>query len=650
MSRAKSICALLVLSGCGWWTKPEHCEVGSTSCDGASIRVCGPDSSRRTGDGSVATKWNVISYCADDPVLGPQTCSLVSGSAVCVQATADGGVATAEDFAEGHYLRVHIEQGLIQSAQDAYLDARPMGAGAGQWALVARAGETAKDAALVRDGADAWVWADDVTRLELVNTDGSVRSTRDMGEQKSRREGLGLTKQALVGDLPPSVRVLGPQDRKDVPIEVVSAFGRGVRVVEPPTAALAAVGDALRHVTITASSAVGQVVFVAAADDHSDDDAGVDGSLEQVDAGVEDLSRRLLAARTYYGQAALWVDASPTRLEVLSSASEEQAALARDVIRAAGQAVLFVSVATREGGATPLLPEAAVRLPDDFPEEIANLLRARLLPLLAPGEDVAGTWNALHGALAKAGLARDYSPMLLEPEDSRAVADGFASAAGSVSAAQDFSDYLGVLALPEAYAVSPCDGFDGRPLEQLEVRRMTALVKLLAIYGLGLVDRSALAACTGDVDGSLSAPGMLVHKPNGEVVTFASDVQAIRSPYYSTATRWAATATRAGGEELALVQLVYRDPLPELVRLRTVAGIGSSNVFQRQSGSFSLAKPAEGDVSAAGGGLMLIRSASPERLEGLIIGAVMGREALGANVLPLVLFRFDKPLWQERAQ
>ena len=156
----------------------------------------------------------------------------------------------------------------------------------------------------------------------------------------------------------------------------------------------------------------------------------------------------------------------------------------------------------------------------------------------------------------------------MEPSDSQAVADGFASAAGSFGAAQDFSDYMGALAVPEAYAVSPCDGFDGRPLEQLDVRRMTAMVKLLAIYGLGLVERSSFVACTGDVDGTLSAPGMLVHKPNGEAVTFASDAQAIRSPYYSSATRWAATATRSGGEELALLQLVYRDPLPELVRLR----------------------------------------------------------------------------------
>jgi hypothetical protein len=650
MSKASAVCALIALSGCGWWTKPERCELGSTSCDGASIRVCVPDTSKRTSDGTVATKWNVVSYCAADPVLGLQTCSVVSGSAVCVQATADGGVATAEDFAEGHYLRVHVDQGLIQSSQDAFLDARPMSASTGQWALVARAGDTAKDAALLRDGDDAWVWADDVTRLELVNTDGSVRSTRELGGQKARGEGLSVSVQALVGDLPPTVRLLGPEDRKDVPFEVTSAFGRGVTVVEPSAAALSALGDAMRRVTITASSAVGQVVFVSDANDHLDEDAGVDGDLDQGEAGVEDLSRRLLDARTYYGQAALWVDASPTRLEVLSSSSEEQVALARDVIRAVGEAVLFVSAATREGGASPLLAQAAVRLPDDFPAEVANLLKARLLPLLAPGEDVAGTWSTLHGALAKVGLARDYSPVFIEPNDSQAVADGFASAAGSFGAAQDFSDYVGALAVPEAYAVSPCDGFDGRSLEQLEVRQMTALVKLLAIYGLGLVDRSSFVACTGDVDGSLAAPGMLVHKPNGEAVTFASDAQAIRSPYYSTATRWAGTATRSGGEEIALLQLVYRDPLPELVRLRSVAGIGSTNAFQRQSGSFSLAKPAEGDVAAAGGGLMLIRSATRERFEGLIVGAVMGRQALGANVLPLVLFRFDKPLWQERAQ
>lgn len=651
MSKGRSACVIALLAGgCGWYAKPDACEVSTTSCEGDAIRVCVPDATKRTPDGMAATKWDVLSHCTDDPVLGPRTCSVVSGNAVCVQGTADGGVATYEDFAEGHYLRVHVDQGMIQNAQDSYLQAKPMSASTGQWAIVARAGETAKDAALVRDGDDAWVWADGVSRVELVNPDGSVRSKQELGTQKLRDGALGEKRLALIGDLPPTVRLLGPEDRATVPVEVTAAFGRSVNVVRPSAAALAALGDAMSRVTITASSAVGQVAFVAAANDRPNDDAGVDAGIDaavdQSDAGTGDASRRLLEVRTYYDKAALWVDASPTRLELLGNSAQEKAALARDVIRAVGDAVIFVSSATRPAGPV-MLGQAQARLPDEFPEEIAELLKARLLPLLAPGEDVATTWGTLHSAIAQAGLAREYGPAFLEPNDVQAVADGFASAAGSVGPAEDFAEYLAALSVPEAYAVSPCFGFDGRPLEQLEVRKMTALVKVLAIYGLGLVDRATLSTCTGDVSGSLSSPGILVHKPNGEAVTFSADVQAIRGPYYSGATRWGGTASRNSGKEIALLQLVYRDPVPELVRLRAVTGLGSSNAYQRQSGSFSVSTPRDGDVGAAGGGLLLVRAASRDRFEGIIVGAVMGGQPLGANLLPLVLFRFDKPLWQD---
>jgi hypothetical protein len=591
------------------------------------------------------TKWKVLSRCSADPILGPQTCSDVSGSAVCVQASADGGAGGGQELGEGHYLRVHVEAGQIQSAQDTYLDDRPISAGTGEWAVVARSGAAAKDAALVREGGDAWVWADGVTRVELVSADGSVRSAHELRDEKSRGDAISVKVQALIGDLPSTVRLVGPEDRTDVPSEVSRAFGRSVAVVKPSPAVLEALGDAMRRVTITASSAVGSVVFVSATDDRANADAGVDGGVDQVDAGVG-TPRRLLDVRTYYDKAALWVDASPTRLEVLASSDDEQIALARDVIRAVGDGVVSVTSATRES-VTTLPGQPAVRLPDDFPEEIADLLKARVLPLLAPGEDVASTWGALHAALAKAGLARDYNPTFRASSDADAVAGGFASVDGSVGATQDFADYLAALAVPEAYPVSPCTGFDGRPLEQLEVRKMTALVKLLAIFGLGLVERATFVACTGEVDGSLSTPGILVHKPNGEAVTFSADTQALRGPYYSGAIRWGATASRNEGKDVALLQLVYRDPLPELVRLRAVTGLGSSNVYQRESGSFSLSTPRDGDVGAAGGGLLLVRSATRERFEGVIIGAVMGGNALGASVLPLVLFRFDQPLWQD---
>jgi hypothetical protein len=540
-----------------------------------------------------------------------------------VQATADGGVATFEDFTEGHYVRVHVERGQITSADDLYLDARPMGAGSGQWAVVARSGDRGTDAALVSDGEDAWVWADGVTQIELVDVEGTVHDTRQVGAQtSSRRDGLSVRAQALVGALPATLRLVSPEDRDDVPPEVSRAFGRAVVVVEPSAAALEALGNAMRRVTVTAASAVGQVVFLEAANDRT---VAVEAGVGESDEGLGDLSRRLLQARVAYDRTAVWVDASRARLEALAKSGDERKALARDVARAVGEAVVFVSRATRDV-TPPGQPE--VRLPDDFPEEIAVLLR-----------------DALHKALAEAGLAGDYSDFPASG-DARAVEDGFASTRGRVGAEHDFADYLALLAVPEAYPVSACAGFDGRPLEQLEVRRMTTLVKVFAVFGLGLVDRAALAACTGDLDVTLSAPGIVVHKPSGESVTFASDVQAVRGPYYAGATRWAATANRRG-MEIALLQLVYRDPVPELVRLRAVTGVGSNSAQQRQSASFSVSTPGEGDVAAAGGGLLLIRSASRDRFEGILLGAVLGAEALGARTFPVVLFRFDAPLWQD---
>jgi hypothetical protein len=647
-----------LLSSCEWFESARVCNEGAMSCDGDFVRVCVVDEGKESTNQGTATKWVRQQACDDDPVLGARTCGLVGVVAMCVAQSEDGAVLGPDEqgTSASDWLRVDVAdegEGLrIAGTSAATLEGVPASATAGVVAAVAYAGSKPVDAALVpiagtSGRSSVWLRATSATRVALVDPDEqivdqmSVAAGHDLGIAS---DGLAAKQHALLSDLPPTLRVLEPEDVAGLPPALLDA-----QCVPAPSSAarLEFVGRALNRLELVAASAFTELAFVTQ-EDRADQDAGA-GDAGTMDAGIaagDGGSGRSEPPRTLLDGTRLYVDVSPAREEDYMD-GPEIGELDLDLIRSV--ALSYSRIASL--AAAPNGPQhGRYQTPAaEYPAWIVDLVKARPSPMVPIGGTFVSSWRALHESGVQVGIARAYADadagVGLVLTDEQAVRDGFASAAGSAGSETDFAEYLARTVIFERWVDGPCNELHDARLEQLAARLMVPLAKLDVLWGLGLISHAQRATCIGTAAAAPNSAGFRLHKATSETITIAEEPQGIKLVLSQGETHVSGTASR--GKQSAVFDLMYRRGLPGVIRMQRGAGVVLGDKGDQHGATFSLTDQEAVDFAPSLGGLLVMQEVTRDRISGHALMVTLGRPMFGATVLPLVTFRFDQPFWSD---
>ena len=611
------------------------------SCDGDFVRMCVVDNSKEITPDGVPTTWQVVRACDDDPVLGAQTCGLAGEVALCMEEGPDGGVLGPDGppVSAGDWLRVDVRREasgeLALKTDRIYLEGAPVGATVGAVAAVGYAGAKAVDGALVVEpgegGSTAWLRAAGVDRVALVTPEGVELSAASVAVQK--RRGVGVVKSGLVARLPPTLRVLTPDEVRLLPYELRNA---GLKVAEPSAARIEVVAKTLQRLELAAASTLGELVFVARPEKEAD--AGAESDAGAGDAGIEE-PEESVAPRTLREGMRLYIDVSRKRLEEASqdASHELEIELIRDFGRAFMEATSESPVATGRS-----------KNVEEFPEWIRELVEAHVTPMLDSAESFRAAWRALHETAVEAELAGHYRERY--GADTAAmrenfVEEGFASAGGRDSPEDDFADFLAHAVIAEAWRDGPCEQLRDADIETLPVRRLVPLAKLEVLWGLTLISHDQLASCIGGATVDPRTQGFGVYTPEAAFVAVGDEPEGVRLRLTQGEVHVSGTAEH--GAQSAVFDLMHRSTLPGVVRLRRGSGVVLGEDGDQQGATFGMTDEEAVDFAASQGGLLIMKQVSRERIVGHALMVRMSRKMFGTKIFPLVTIRFDSPQWND---
>jgi hypothetical protein len=454
---------------------------------------------------------------------------------------------------------------------------------------------------------------------------------------------LAVKQHALLSDLPPTLRVLEPEDVAGLPPVLQDAHCIPV----PSSAArLELVGRALSRLEVVAASALTELAFVTR--DLADQDAGA-GAARTLDAGADadgGSAVRAEVPRTVLDGTRLYVDVSPAREEDYAD-GPEIGELGLDLIRSV--ALSYSRIASLAAAPNGQHNSRYQTPAAEYPAWIVDLVQARLSPMVPIGGTFASSWRALHESGVQAGIARAYADadagVGLVLTDEQAVREGFASAAGSADPEADFAEYLARTVIFERWVDGPCTEMRDERLEHLAARLMVPLAKVDVLWGLGLISRAQRAACIGTAAAAPSSVGFRLHKATSETIAIVDEPQGIRLVLSQGETHVSGTASRA--KQSAVFDLMYRSSLPGVIRLQRGAGVVLGDKGDRHGATFSLTDQEAVDFAPSLGGLLVMQEVTRERVVGHALMVTLGRPMFGASVLPLVTFRFDQPFWSD---
>jgi hypothetical protein len=648
------------------------------SCDGDRIRTCVPDPYSTSG---VATKWQVIQTCADDPVLGPLTCGADMGAPRCVRQAADGTQAT-DDTIVGEERAVWLQVGVLMSDGSASLDAveihtldgMPASAAAGPYAVVAYADTSIVDAALVpamAEGSTAvFVKGEDVSRVELIDPKGGVVARKDVDGVSTKRGSLtSASRRALIGyQLPPTLRQVFPVDR-ELPL-AKEAQDHLLRLIEPTNEMLELVGEPLLRHRLGAITAITSVAFVAgpvpkeSPAGQSADTGRNPVAAARLQRGDETFSA-IRRTRTYLSGTVLVVDMSEDFLAEYRASQEARLALALEMSRRVGQSYAAIAAVATSEPASGHAEAKNVPVPIDYPPKVAQALRKRVAPMLAVNEAFATAWRTLHGlgvesgfsipyfspdepktalplaAMFPAPLARDYTGDYPLPSNAEAVEMGFASSLGAAMPSLDFAEFLAYATVQEAWSFGPCGEIRATPLDKLRLNMVMPLSKLYVLWGLGLIGYDDLKACVGTLGVETDVPGFVVRRVNGESLHFDEEIGGARTAFLYSETH--ASGFAALGDLHTSFDLMWRGVMPGVARLAPVQNARAQNT----GATLVFTDDAAAVTAPSAGGLLVMTEVSPKRLEGRALMVVTSSPIFGERIFPLVSFRIDKPDWPE---
>lgn len=690
--------------GCDWFGGGV-CKDGQQSCRGKQIVTCVVDTM------SGQTKWQPFGSCS---LAGPAlTCQAADGIAECVlESSVDAGLdasgrpgeagggsltfASPGDNlkvprAELEWLRLEVQrapdgQYSIGDVKSLYLSITMASPQTGEVAAVAYGERGQKlDATIVpffneSPVTSVWLRAAGVTRVALVDTGERVlaevmRAPATAPKASVKGDSLARVTQSLEGDLPPTLAVMRPGEQ-------LPGRSRGEIVplvlTTPTPEMLGLVGGALNRLTPLGASVLTKVAFTtdmaplsaymdaaalqeAAAAGTWTLDAGAAVSTE-ADAG--DLTSRTSVSGAATGAGDPWALSSlPTLLvggvlvinvsePMMARYRADPPALHLDVSRQLGRLFMRLGSQGKGGGGS---------FAEDFPSEIAALLKQRVAPFLGAREGFAGAWASLHNAFVQPGLAQPYLGVE-RSSDAEALAAGFAAAPGARDAESDFAEYVARLLVREKWRPAPCEMLRRGPLESQTAKDLVHLAKIEVVWGLGILSREEMLACTGEFQISAETQGIVAFNALGEPLKFTRDVLGSHSPYYHGEMHVSLTATRphpgpdgglpepdpdpasvADPETLKGMQAVFDvgfRGVPGLFRLSPV----SKRKDPELGAGFYITDPRTYEKQGAAGGLLLVTRVDETRIEAHALSVVMQKsDSSELEFWPLITARYDVP-------
>jgi hypothetical protein len=679
-----AMAALLALGGCGDWFGKDACKAGEQSCDGKQILNCTADLT--TGE----TKWQRFGSCG---ITGPNlVCSLVDGLAECVPdpgmdsgvgvgaeagavkpatggggtafeqtAAADGGVVAVEQV---EWARLDVERAedgtgyAITDVSSASLSFVPVSPVAGEVAAVAYEGTRPVDATMVAfqgstRATSVWLRAPGVTRVALIASSGAILAERTRAQPSPASvTKVASIRQSLSVALPATLNVFDGGKN----LGLIAAGGNvPTMTVVPTEEMLHLVADALNRLPPLAASTVTNVAFTSDNVSFTDlvkqlseteqleteagstitvragePSAGGTPTDAQVPFPSSWFSTRARTSLTAMGQMIV-VNVSP---EMMAQYRADPSQLTLDLLRTV--AAMFVRMTQPRS-----LFGDRFQFPDNFPPDVAALLRERVAPLLLPLETFTAAWEQLHNVAVQAKLADPYLPLVGNVPDDQALERGVAAGLGVQGAGADFAEFVARASVPERWNPSPCPDIRGKPLDQVPPRRLVHLSKLETVWGLGYLTTEALRACVGDLDQGEAGSGIRVHTTDAGVLTFDSDVLGSKAPFLNDEVHLTFFGRRQDGTQ-ATMDAAYRGQ-PGVFRLVP----SNQRPDPRLGAGFYLTNPKTDARSQASGGVLLVTRASKERFEAHALMVYQSTNFLGfdlaTNVWPLITARYDVP-------
>jgi hypothetical protein len=710
MQTRASLCgAFTVLAslsgGCSWFGGGV-CKDGQQSCRGKQIVTCMVDT--MTGE----TKWQPLGTCS---LAGPTlTCQAVDGIAECVlESSLDAGVGApgAPDgaavgsrafaspgdslkvpTAELEWLRLEVHrapngQYRIDDVKSSYMSVTMASPMTGEVAAVAYGEQGQKlDATIVPVFNEApvssvWLRAAGVTRVALVDAGEHVLA--EVMRAPASAPKAGVIMHALEGELPPTLNIMKAEDQLPGRSE-----GEIVPLVAtaPTPEMLALLGGALKRPTPLGASVLTNVAFTTEMGRLS---AYMDAASAQEEAAagewIPDAGAAIAAAADAGGPRGR-TSVDPFRDEAVSGADagaggESSATSTLPTLLVGGVLVINVSepMMARYRADPPTMHLHVLRqlgrlfmrlssqskdgapFPDDFPPEIAALLKQRVLPFLGLRESFAGAWASLHNAFVEPGLAKPYSETVVY-SDADALAAGFAAAPGARDGESDFAEYVARLLVREQWRPAPCEVLRSGPLESRRPRDFVHLAKIEVVWGLGILSREEMLTCTGEFELAAETQGIVAFNARGEPLKFTRDVLGSHSPYYHGEVHVSLAATLPQPGPDGGLPAAEPDPAivgdPEALKgMQAVLDVG----FRGAPGLFRLSpvsKRKDPEIGAglyitdprtyekrvAAGGLLLVTRVDETRIEAHALSVVMQRpDSIVPEFWPLVTARYDVP-------
>lgn len=661
MQRVMSKIGLFAVStlglSCSWFEQPKPCAQGTSTCDGDRVRRCVYDEQASLDEGDVVTHWSTIMTCSDDPELGPYTCARIDGQAKCVPETSgDAGGESPAASAAGAWVRLAVQPSgdsvQIAGVESFDLDSAPPKPAAGGVAAVSYRGGELVDATLIpfddgQEVAYAWVNGEDVDRIAIVDASGQVLTSVDVAQ------GVASLDNGVGGDLADAGIDGGAvvvADRPDGGQDGVGSAGRrAVRVIARYGKREFPLSSEFYQLASTALSRVPDALMVLAPTAVLE----LDQATAQMLAGAEPVPPTLEEVLNGSGATgstrALWYSGSQLlvidmRADALAEYRASTLALSVDIVSAlVGKYVQSTSELAKHEG--PLKALFGTKLPSDFPSQLVPFLNAQYAGLLEVGESPVSAWGALHGVAVSAKLASPYEDTFgaSPSNDEEAVRFGFAAGAGAASAAADLTEYVVRAAVPELWTTGPCSELGRVPLDVVDPPLLVHAAKLLALRGLQLLRAEAFGACVGElrISSAQSGGAIVLHKPDGERVTYTEDLEGIRQPYYRDEVRLSWNARRKYmGVSLGAG---YRGVQPTVMRLAPVGAEEGS-----ESGAVFAATDPDGyQTAVARGGLFVVTQATPHKLEAFALMVPLSAEQVGTKVLPLISAQVSEPDWED---
>lgn len=648
--------SIVLLTGCGW-LRPDSCELQSTRCTGDHVQTCVPDVEATASADEPVNHWVTDTTCVDDPQLGRYACGVVAGRATCVSESepmSDSSGGGDAGVANGQWLRVHVTRevdGGIKLAQADHLELAdqtlPSDPAWGTVAAVAFSSGEIVDATLVpispeQEAAYAWLSGDGVDQISLVDSEGVTLSTFHVAPDGSPRA-FDHARGRPIGSA-----------SSVPPLRILARLGRTLSEPRPRTLelvreAFARVPEQLLLLTPTVILELDPASARSLASPDLSTPNEPDGATSTLPPDFFASSRRRVRAAWNAYRHELVLDFGSASLSEYETGT---LALASDIVGAlAATYVRFTDVVAER--ATPLAQAFGRKLPPDVPAEIEPYLYNHYARLLASGESPVSAWKSLHNLAVQAALARAYANEFgsFARSDEEAVSTGFASMDGVGSPADDLTDFAVRAAVPEAWSFGPCSALRAVPLDVVAPPLLVHAAKLIALHGLGLLRPEALTACLGELrvtqsnDPKLHAGAIILHKSDGERITFTEELEGIRQPYFSDEVQLSWKAQRAYLS--ASLSVGYRGTRPAVMRLQAVAGHEGRDFRSGEDHGavLAFANPDGYQTTVALGGLLVVTDVRPDALNAFALMVALNAPLARTKILPLVSAQVATPTW-----